>query len=162
MARKAFFSFHFDNDCHRVAQIRSAGLIEGNQTVSDNDWEAVKRGGDAAIRQWIDGQLYGKSVAIVMIGAQTAGRRWINYEIEKAWNDGKGVFGVYIHNLRNLSGNQASKGANPFASIPLANGAKLSSLVRTYDPPFYDSKDVYGYITQNLSNWVEVAISDRS
>ncbi|MFB7547958.1 TIR domain-containing protein [Streptomyces sp. NPDC056154] len=161
MNRKAFYSFHYVPDSHRVAQIRSAGLIEGNQTVTDNAWEEVKRGGEGAIKRWIDGQLSGKSVAIVMIGSATAGRKWINYEIEKAWNDGKGVLGIHIHRLKNLAQQQSPKGANPFASIPLTDGRKLSSLVRTYDPPYSNSKDAYGYITQNLSAWVETAIADR-
>ncbi|MGW5232054.1 TIR domain-containing protein [Streptomyces nodosus] len=161
MSRKAFYSFHYVRDSHRVAQIRSAGVIEGNQAVSDNAWEEVKRGGDAAIKRWIDNQLYGKSVAIILIGSETAGRKWINYEIEKAWNDGKGVFGVHIHRLKNLAQLQSPKGANPFASIPLTNGGRLSSLVKAYDPPYSDSKDVYRYITQNIPLWVEAAISDR-
>ncbi|MEV4227778.1 TIR domain-containing protein [Streptomyces bobili] len=161
MSRKAFYSFHYVPDSHRVAQIRSAGVIEGNQEVSDNAWEEVKRGGNAAIKRWIDNQLYGKSVAIVMIGSNTAGRKWINYEIEKAWNDGKGVFGIHIHRLKNLAQLQSPKGANPFASIPLTNGGRLSSLVNAYDPPYSDSKDVYRYIRDNIPAWVEAAISAR-
>ncbi|MFJ8868353.1 TIR domain-containing protein [Streptomyces sp. NPDC102473] len=161
MTRKAFYSFHYVPDNSRVAQIRSAGLIEGNQPVSDNAWEEVKLGGHAGIKSWIDGQLSGKSVAIVMIGSATAGRKWINYEIEKAWNDGKGVFGIYIHGLKNFAQEQSVKGANPFASISMTDGSKLSSRVTVYDPPYSQSKNVYGYITQNLSAWVEKAIADR-
>jgi hypothetical protein len=29
----------------------------------------------------------GRSVAMVLVGKETAGRKWINYEIGKAWND---------------------------------------------------------------------------
>ncbi|MFB8217694.1 TIR domain-containing protein [Streptomyces anulatus] len=161
MTRKAFYSFHYEPDNSRVAQIRSAGLIEGNRPVADNAWEEVKRGGKPAIKRWIDGQLAGKSVAIVMIGSGTAGRPWINYEIEKAWTDGKGVFGIHIHGLKNLAGQQSAKGANPFAGILLPDGRRLSTLTKVYDPPYTESKNVYAYIAQNLSAWVETAIGDR-
>lgn len=161
MNRKAFYSFHYVPDCHRVAQIRSAGVLEGNQPASDNDWEQVKRGGEAAIKRWIDNQMYGKSVALIMVGSQTAGRKWINYEIRKAWEDGKGVLGINIHRLKNLSGEQSTKGANPFSSILLRNGRPLSSVVDLYNPPYTDSKSVYGYITDNLADWIEVAIARR-
>lgn len=161
MNRKAFYSFHYVPDNNRVAQIRSAGILEGSQTVSDNDWEEVKKGGDAAIKKWIDGQLSGKSVAIVMIGSATAGRKYINYEIEQAWNAGKGLLGIHIHGLKNLAGQQSVKGANPFDGLRFTDGRSMSTLVKTYNPPYVDSKNVYGYITSNLADWVEVAIASR-
>ena len=97
MARKVFFSFHYKPDNWRASQVRNAGMVEGNASVSDNDWETITSGGDAAIQRWIDGQLYGKSCAVVLIGTATAGRKWINYEIEAAWNSGKGLVGIHIH-----------------------------------------------------------------
>src|SRR3546814_894075 len=100
MTRKAFYSFHYKPDNWRAAQVRSMGVIEGNKPASDNAWEDVKAGGDDAIQDWIDAQLKGKSVAIVLIGQNTAGRKWINYEIKKAWVDNKGILGIHIHNLK--------------------------------------------------------------
>lgn len=162
MARKAFYSFHFVPDNWRASQVRQMGVIEGNVPVSDNDWEAVKRGGDDAIKRWIDGQMLGKSCAIVLIGSNTAGRKWINYEIVKAWDDKKGVVGVYIHNLRGNDKNQSVKGGNPFDHITLGtNGPKLSTVVMSYDPPYSDSTQVYAYIKNNLSDWIEAAIAIR-
>jgi hypothetical protein len=49
MARKVFFSFHYDNDCGRTQQIRNIGFLDGSKPVSANAWEEVKKGGDAAI-----------------------------------------------------------------------------------------------------------------
>jgi hypothetical protein len=72
MARKVFYSFHFDNDHWRASQVRNMGALEGNSELSDNDWEAVKRGGDAAIQRWIDGQMLGRSCAVVLVGSETA------------------------------------------------------------------------------------------
>ena len=95
MSRKAFYSFHFKPDSWRASQVRNIGVVDGNQPVSDNDWEDVKKGGDSAIQEWIDNQLAGRSCTIVLIGENTAGRKWIEYEIEKSWNDGKGSL-VYI------------------------------------------------------------------
>lgn len=163
MARKVFYSFHYKPDCSRVSQIRNFGVIEGNQPASDNDWEAVKRGGDAAIKRWIDAQLNGRSCTVVLIGSETAGRPWINYEIEKSWNDGKGLLGVHIHNLKDFSGSQTRKGANPFETFTMqSSGRRLSDFVKTYDPPYFDSKQVYNYIGLNLAAWIEDAIRIRS
>lgn len=86
MARRVFYSFHYKPDCTRVAKVRNMGVVEGNKPASDNDWEEITSGGDAAIEKWIDEQLDGKSCNVVLIGEKTAGRKWINYEIKSAWN----------------------------------------------------------------------------
>lgn len=89
MVRRAFFSFHYQRDAWRASQVRNIGVVEGNPSASDNKWEEVKRGGDVAIRRWIDEQLTWLSCTIVLMGAETASRQWVKYEIEKSWNDGK-------------------------------------------------------------------------
>lgn len=162
MSRKVFYSFHFTPDSWRASQVRNIGIVEGNQPVSDNDWEDVKKGGDDAIQKWINNQLHGRSCTIVLIGKNTAGRKWIKYEIEKSWNDGKGVVGIYVHNLKNANSEQTSKGNNPFDDFTMKrDGKKLSSIAKVYDPPYSNSTDVYGYIKNNLESWVEEAISIR-
>lgn len=160
MARSAFYSFHYVPDNWRAAQVRNMGVLEGNRPASDNDWEKVKKAGSSAIRNWIDSQLKGRSCTVVLIGSGTAGRPWINYEIEKSWRDGKGVVGVYIHNLQNREGRQSPKGRNPFSGL-MVDGVLLSSAVKAYDPPFTSSQYVYGHINDNLATWVEEAIKIR-
>ena len=165
MARNAFYSFHYKPDCSRAAQVRNMGVIEGNAPASDNDWETITKGGDEKIRKWIADQLSGKSCTIVLIGANTAGRKWINHEIIKSWDDNKGVLGVYIHNLKDFDGKQAVKGANPLARITLGGGPNkgslLSSVAKAYDPPSTDSQAVYKYIKEHLAGWIEEAITIR-
>ena len=160
MARKCFYSFHYQPDNWRVSTIRNIGAIEGSQTVSDNDWETVTRGGDAAIQKWIANQMSGKSCMILLIGSATAGRKWINYEIEKAWNDGKGLVGIYIHNILDRNGKQSLKGSNPFSGFNV-KGTSLSSIVKAYDPPYTVSTQVYKYVSDNVENWVDEAINIR-
>ena len=139
------------------------GVVEGNQPASDNDWETITGGGDDKIKKWIADQLTGRSCAVLLIGTNTANRKWINYEIISAWDGSKGVLGVYIHNLKDLQGNQSIKGNNPFDYIAYGStGKKLSSIVKTYDPPHSDSKAVYAYIKDNLADWIETAVSVRS
>lgn len=161
MARRAFYSFHYVPDNWRASQVRNMGVVDGNKPATDNEWEDVKKGGDIAIQKWIDGQLDGKSVAVVLIGAKTAGRKWINYEIKKAWEDGKGVLGVYVHNLKNSDGDQTAKGSNPFNEFKIGDKL-LSSIVKAYDPPYSTSTKVYDHIKENLADWIEKAIEIRN
>ena len=105
----------------------------------------------------------GKSCVIVLIGSATAGRKWINHEIVKGWDDGKGVVGIYVHNLKDGDGKQSAKGTNPFASIKYGDSGKmLSAIVKAYDPPYSTSKNVYDHISTNLASWVEEAIKIRA
>ncbi len=162
MKRKVFYSFHYDQDSWRAATVRGIGVVEGNEPVSSNEWEAVQRGGDEAIKRWIAGQLDGRSCTVVLIGSQTANRPWVNHEIITSWNGNKGVVGIHIHNLLDRFRQTSQKGANPFASITLGQYSKLSSVAKLYDPAGYDSKGVYASITSNLSAWIEEAVSIRA
>ena len=138
------------------------GVVEGNKPATDNEWERITRGGADAIQRWIDRELDGKSCNVVLIGENTAGRRWINYEIKAAWNNKKGVVGVNIHRLRDLDGTQSPKGSNPFDYFKLdGSGKKLSSVVKVDNPPYTNSKEVYAYIRDNLFDWIEEAIEIR-
>jgi len=162
MARKAFFSFHYKPDNWRASQVRNAGMVEGNQPVSDNDWERIVSRGDGAIQAWIDGQMSGRQCVVVLIGRATAGRKWINYEIKKGWDDKRGVVGIYIHGLKDRNGDQSSKGRNPFDGFTVGSKRKeLSSVVKAYDPPYTSSTNVYEYIKDNMADWVEEAVSIR-
>jgi hypothetical protein len=163
MARQVFFSFHFANDAWRASQVRNMGVLEGNKPVSDNDWETVKKGGDAAIEKWIDEQLKGTSCAVVLVGSQTAQRKWVIREIVKAWDKSKGVVGLYIYNLKNESQSTSSMGQNPFESINFGNtGKKLSQIVKLYNPTGQDSSAIYNTIKKNIDSWVDEAIKIRS
>lgn len=163
MPKKVFFSFHYANDNWRAAQVRNMGLVDGSVPAKDNDWEEVKRGGDPAIQKWIDGQISGRACGVVLIGNATAGRKWINYEIERCWNGSKGLLGIYIHGLKDADGYQAVQGNNPFSDFTLKGGTvSLSSVVPTYLPPYTASTDVYAYIKNNLESWIEHAIQVRN
>jgi len=161
MARRVFTSFHYKPDNWRASQIRNMGKLEGNSVATTNKWEEVTNGGSKAIEGWIDDNMSGKSCVVVFVGENTAGRKWINYEIEKAWNEGRGIFGIYVHNLKDSNGNQSSQGNNPFDEFSV-NGKKLSSIVKCYNPPFATSTYVYDHIKENLEDWIEKAIEIRN
>lgn len=162
MSRKCFLSFHYKPDAWRVSQVKNMGKIEGQSILSANDWETVKKKGDKAIKDWINDNLSGKSCQIVLIGEKTAGRRWVKYEIEQAWNTGKGVLGIYIHNLKDAVGNKANKGGNPFSTFTVGSDeTPLTKYAKCYDPPYVSSENVYAYIKENIEDWIEEAIKLR-
>lgn len=161
MARRVFYSFDYERDSWRASMVRNIGVIEGNQTVIDNTWETVKRGDDAAIKRWIDEQLYRRSCTVVLIGAETANSPWVNYEIEQSWGSGKGLLGIRIHKLLDQNQQESIAGPDPFASLTLPDGRQLSAIIQTYDPPGANSKEIYAHISENLESWIEAAIETR-
>ncbi len=157
---QVFYSFHFDNDVFRVQQIRNIGVIEGNEPVSTNDWEQARRT-PGGIERWIDTNMKYKSCVVVLIGSETYLRPWVRYEIAKGWDDGKGVVGIYIHNLRDPRTpnmppyyGRSAQGSNPFAQVTLQNGATLAHYVPCFDP---NPADAYGDIAKNLLSWIGCA-----
>lgn len=162
MARKVFFSFHFEPDNWRASQVRRIGSIEGSREALDNDWEQIKRGGDAAIKRWIDGQMEGRSCTVVLVGSQTANRKWINYEIEQSWKRGMGVVGIKIHGLKDSSQRTSVAGANPFLYAHSDTISPLSRVIDCHDPVGFDSTSKYGWISTNISRLIEEAIRKRA
>ncbi|MBU0556045.1 MAG: TIR domain-containing protein [Alphaproteobacteria bacterium] len=116
MARHVFFSFHYQQDIFRVNQIRNLPEVIEESAAGFRDkslWEESKKKGDAAIKTLIDNGLIGTSVTVVCIGSATAGRKYINYEIEQSIARGNGVVGVQIHHLKSVDGTSGPVGATP-------------------------------------------------
>ena len=177
MKRQVFFSFHFSNDFWRVQEVRNMGAIEGNTPVSANEWEVVKRKGDDNIKRWINNAMNYRSCVVLLAGSHTAERKWINYEIEHAWKEGKGIVVVFIHGLKNQYGEQDTQGANPLKKFCIdktfnyiahhespadSNEINLSQICKAYNPPYSLSANVYNYIKQNIDGWCEEAIKIRN
>lgn len=141
MARKTFFSFHYSRDLWRVNQIRNSHVIEGVSAAGFRDaslWEEAKKKGDAEIKKLIDAGLEGTSVTVVLIGAATAGRKYVAYEIAQSIKRGNGILGVRIHALKDQNGNIDLPGTIPTELV-------------VYGAP------IYTYEYGKLGDWVEAA-----
>ena len=159
--RRVFYSFDYDNDAWRAAQVRNIGVVDGDRQAFDNGWETVRRSTDDVIKAWIDREMERRTCSVVLIGRETGSSRWVKYEIEKSWNEEMGVFGVYVHNLRDRVGATTLMGSNPFSRFTLTNGRLLSTVVRAYDPPVTWQRSAYQWISGNLSAMIEEAIHIR-
>lgn len=147
MTRKIFFSFKYD-DIWRVNQIRNIGMFEAtNKFVDHADFEQIKRQSDVAIKTWINQQLEGASVTCVLIGKNTYKSRWVDYEIRKSLEERKGVFGIYIHNIKDKDGNFTFQGINPLSPYPSIDS---HNPINSYLPAFK-------VIERDIQHWIEMA-----
>src|SRR4051812_43987808 len=116
MARHVFFSFHYRRDIVRVNQIRNLPEVIDEAAAGFKDsslWEEAKKKSDDAVKRLIDNGLLGTTVAVVCIGNGTAGRKFINYEIQKSIDRGNGILGVQIHHLKNFDSEMDTVGDTP-------------------------------------------------
>ena len=156
MARRVFFSFHHGRDVWRAGQVRNSWVTQDRESAGFWDaaaWEEVQKKDKAVIEKWIDEQMKGTSVTVVLIGAQTSERPHVGYEIVQSHNKGNGMLGIYIHNVKNTDSNTDSKGKNPFANWQIEKDGKkilLSEIYPTYDWVNDDGRN-------KLADWVEVA-----
>ena len=160
MARSSFVSFHYQRDHWRVQQILQMGALDGQAVLPAQDWEAVKRRGDAAIHAWINEQMNYKQAVIVMIGNETAGRPFVQYEIKRAWQIKKPMLGVMIHGLKDSSQRTDVAGPNPFKQFGFSDSAKTyADYVPVFDPASFTGKayptsaDIHAAIRSNISIW---------
>lgn len=154
MARRVFFSFHYEWDVLRAMVVRNSWVTKKDREDAGfwdaGIWEEAKKKNDAAIRRLIDNGLLGTSVTAVLIGSLTAERKYVRYEISQSVARGNGLLGVYIHNIEGLKGRVSPKGKSPF-TVVLAN-RRLVSLGTT---PTYDWVADEGY--EHFADWVEEA-----
>ena len=158
MARKTFFSFHYERDAWRAGQVRNSNLLSKDDQrgfIDSVEWESIQRQGDDAIKRWIRDQLNYTSVTAVLIGAETTERPWVHHEITESWNRGNGLVGISIHNIKDQDRKTDIAGRNPFDLFELPDGTPLSSICKTYDWVFGDGR-------KNLGTWIEEAFQGRS
>ncbi|MEW5979775.1 MAG: TIR domain-containing protein [Acidobacteriota bacterium] len=156
MARRVFFSFHYERDAWRAGQVRNSWVTKDRESAGFWDsaaWEEVKKKGSAAIETWIDDQLKGTSVTVVLIGAETASRYYVGYEIKQSHIRGNGMLGIYIHNLKDVNGRIDSRGTNPFDNWHVEKDGRKVLFSSIY--PTYDWVHDNGY--SKLSDWIEAA-----
>lgn len=119
MARRTFFSFHYERDIWRSSIVRNSSKLKPSITpewIEASIWESAKTTGPSAVQKLIDDALVGTSVTAVLIGSQTASRRWVKYEIDQSIARGNGLLGIYIHNIGDRDGRADTKGTNPLPS----------------------------------------------
>lgn len=143
MARRVFFSFHYERDVWRASVVRNSWMTKPDRESAGffdaGMWEEAKKKGDVAIKKMIDDALVGTSVTAVLIGAETSMRAYVKYEIDQSIAKGKGILGIRIHNIKDTSSKTDSWGTNP-----LPGGY-----------PVYDWINDSGYV--NLGSWVDAA-----
>ncbi|MBQ7570302.1 MAG: TIR domain-containing protein [Synergistaceae bacterium] len=170
--RRVFYSFHYAQDSMRVMLIRNIQALESDEPVLRTKWEEIKRAGDLAIKRWINKAMASCSCVVVLIGEETSRRPWVRYEIQHAWEENKGLLGIYIHNLKPVNNSLAKlgkEGKNPFLNFQLTPKysatssddkkiINLSDVVPVKNP---DPKNAYNDIRLNIASWVEEAIKIR-
>ena len=156
MARKVFFSFHYDRDVHRVVQVRNSWVVraagEAPPFYDKAEFEQVKQRA-GGIEKWIEAQLQGTSVTVVLFGAQTYERPWVRHEIKRSYELKKGMLAIDIHNVKHPQTGPDVQGRNPLSYWQVEVGGQkvqMSSLYKSYD---WVGDNGYA----NLSTWVEAA-----
>lgn len=142
MARRAFFSFHYQRDIWRANVVRNSWVTQDREAAGFFDaslWEEAQTKGDTAIKALIDKGLVNTSVTVVLIGKETASRSYVKYEIEQSIARGNGLLGIHIEKIANSKGDTDDTGPNPLPS--------------RY-PVYWWNKDG-GY--KNMGDWIEQA-----
>ena len=144
MARRAFFSFKYKSDVSRAMVVRNSWVTQGKEAagfIDAADFEKIKKQGDAAIKWWIDNQLSGTSVTVVLVGANTCSSRWVKYEIEKSKEIGNGLLGIDVSKIKDFNSNTSDR---------------CGKIPKGYS--FYLWNNDEGY--KNMGHWIEKAAKD--
>ena len=140
MARRVFFSFKY-KDVSRAMVVHNSWVTQGKEAagfVDAADFEKIKRQGDQAIKNWINKQLEGTSVTVVLVGQQTCSSRWVKYEIQQSIARGNGLLGIDVSKIADLQGNTSDL---------------CGRIPQGYDFYLWNKNDGY----KNMGSWIEKA-----
>lgn len=143
MARRVFFSFKYE-DVTRSMVVRNSWVTQGREAsgfIDAADFEELERQGDTAISNWINSQLDGTSVTVVLVGAKTCGSRWVKYEIRKSIEKGNGLLGIDISKIKDFNGNTTER---------------CGQIPEGYNFYLWFKEDGYN----NMGDWIEKAAED--
>ena len=157
MARRVFFSFHYENDINRSMTVRNSWVMQGKEAagfIDKAEFEKVKRQGDANVKRWIDEQLKGTSVTVVLVGSETLNRPFVQYEICESIKRGNAIIGLDISGIKDMITQRTSIKGNMHTAIGHYNNG---------NPAYFDNHcdGIYDYTVQdgyhNLGLWIEEA-----
>jgi hypothetical protein len=152
MARRVYFSFHYDRDVRRIVQVRNAWVIrpggEAQPFYDKAEFEVVKKRA-GGIEKWIEEQLKGTSVTVVLFGAQTYEREWVQHEIKRSYELDKGILAIDIHSVKDPQHGTDIQGKNPL-DYWTVNNVSLSQRYKSYD---WVRDNGYA----NMPSWIEAA-----
>ncbi len=157
MTRKTFFSFHYRKDVWRAMQVKNSWVTKDDKKaagfIDAADFEKIQKEGEDAIKRWINKQLDGTSVTVVLIGSDTSKRSYVKYELKKSYEKDNGMLGIYIHKKEDEDKNTSTKGSNWFGEI--GKDSKGKSVYFSTNYKCYDWIDDDGY--NNMGKWIEAA-----
>jgi hypothetical protein len=152
VARRVFFSFHYERDVRRIQQVRNSWVVREKGTTQPfydgADFEEAKRRA-GGIENWIEEQLKGCSVTAVLFGAETYNREWVKHEIKRSFQLKMGILAIDIHNVRDPLRGADVQGRNPLEHWRDGD-RQFTSIYRTYD---WVRDDGYN----NIGGWIEQA-----
>ena len=154
MARRVYFSFYYENDLSRALVVKNNWALKENEEsgfINKGEFERIKRDGEESIRRWIDKQLAGTSVTVVLIGSETLDSEYVQYEIEKSYERGNAIIALKIGKVKNLSQKTSIS-----QSVVKIVGKKANGELLWFDEIIdgeYDYIKNDGY--NNLEQWIE-------
>jgi len=127
MAYRTFFSFHYEPDVSRAWVVRNSWVPKAAQGEREDAgffdssvFEASQREGDDNLKRFLREGLKNTSVTCVLVGAETALRRWVRYEMLRSFIRGNGLLAVRIQTIGDFNKATTRAGSNPFDCVAFA------------------------------------------
>jgi hypothetical protein len=135
MAKRVFFSFHYDDvKDFRANVVRNHWVMKPGREISGyydaSIWESARKQGSIALKRLINNGLDQTSNTCVLIGSETFARPWVRYELLKSFKKGNHIFGVHINSIRSKDRTTKPLGPNPleYLGVSFSGNGKTATL----------------------------------
>jgi hypothetical protein len=124
VARRTFFSFHYEPDVRRAWVVRNSWVTKVAQHEREDAgffdssvFEAAQRDGEENLKRFLREGLYNTTVTCVLVGTHTCVRRWVRYELLRSFMRGNGLFAIRINSISDMKSGPSAAGGNPFGVL---------------------------------------------
>jgi len=121
VARRTFFSFHYQRDVWRAWNVRNCWVVRDEKVsqgfFDSSVFEKAKKESDDALKSFLRAGLENTSVTCILTGTHTWQRRWVRYEIARSVVKGNGLLTIDIDGVENKDQQISNKGADPLAQM---------------------------------------------
>ena len=159
MARRTFFSFHYNADVQRAQVVKNSWVTREREDAGFFDssaFEKAERTNEDTLKAFLNKAMEGSSVVCALIGNDTASRRWVRYEIQRGVWDARGILAVRIHTISHFTKGTTTAGVNPLALLGVhVEATTTGKSVRLIERTSPSASWVYSSdLTKVLPKWV--------
>lgn len=160
MNKKVFFCYDYENDTDRAMVVKEVWGEPSDDFISTNEFSRLSIGSKVKLYDWIDKQLDGTVLTVILLGNKTLDMPYVQYAVKRSLEHKNGLLGIFINTIVSESIPKALDAEKYWRKNSTTQIDTVEGYPRYFNEvcsEVHDFNSELGYT--NLKNWIQSAIS---